>query len=76
MSRRKKNRNPLDYISLPKFDLDERAKHSIVVVIFLLAGLISLLGLFNLAGHFGQWLATWLTFAFGFGKLLMPILLL
>jgi len=76
MSRRKKNNNPLDYISLPKFDLDERAKHSIVVVIFLLAGLISLLGLFNLAGHFGEWLATWLTFAFGFGKWLMPILLL
>jgi len=76
MSRRKKNHNPLDYISLPKFNLDERAKHSIVVVIFLLAGLISLLGLFNLAGHFGEWLATGLTFAFGFGKWLMPILLL
>jgi S-DNA-T family DNA segregation ATPase FtsK/SpoIIIE len=76
MSRRRKNNNPLDYVSLPEFNLDERAKHSIIVVIFLVAGLISLLGLFNLAGHFGEWLAKWLTLAFGFGKWLVPLLLL
>ena len=76
MSRKKKNNNPLDYISLPEFNLDERAKRSIIIVVLSVLGLISLLGLFNLAGHFGAFIAKWLTLIFGFGKWLVPLVLL
>lgn len=76
MSRKKKDSNPLDYISLPEFDLDEKAKRSIVIVIILLLGLISLLGLFNLSGHFGLFISEWLTLIFGFGKWLVPLIFL
>lgn len=74
MSRRKKNNNPLDYVSLPEFNLDERAKRSIFIVFLALFGLLSLLGLFNLSGHFGGWLSHWLTLIFGFGKWLVPLI--
>lgn len=75
MSRRKKN-NPLDYVTLPEFNLDERAKRSIMIVIILLLGLISLLGLFNLSGHFGLFVSKWLTLIFGYGKWLVPFIFL
>ncbi|MFA5183945.1 MAG: DNA translocase FtsK [Patescibacteria group bacterium] len=75
MSRRKKT-NPLDYIALPEFNLDEKAKRSILIVILLVFGLISLLGLFNLAGHFGLFISKWLTLIFGFGKWLVPFIFL
>jgi len=74
MARKKKNTNPMDYITLPDFDLDDRAKRSIVIVILLVFGLISLLGLFNLSGHFGIFLSKWLTLIFGFGKFLVPLI--
>jgi len=76
MSRKKKQNNPLDYVTLPEFNLDERAKRSISIVIIAVLGLISLLGLFNLAGHFGAFIAKWLTLIFGFGKWLVPLILL
>jgi S-DNA-T family DNA segregation ATPase FtsK/SpoIIIE len=76
MSRKKKNSNPLDYVNLPEFDLDDKAKRSIVIVIILLLGLISLLGLFDLSGHFGLFVAKWLTLWFGFGKWLIPVIFL
>ena len=76
MSRKKKNSNPLDYVNLPEFNLDERAKRSIIIVILLVLGLVSLLGLFNLAGHFGSFTAKWLMLIFGFGKWLVPLLFL
>jgi S-DNA-T family DNA segregation ATPase FtsK/SpoIIIE len=76
MSRKKKNSNPLDYVNLPQFDLDERAKRSIIIVGLIVLGLISLLGLFNLSGHFGEFLSKWLTLIFGFGKWLVPLIFL
>ncbi|MFA5131506.1 MAG: DNA translocase FtsK 4TM domain-containing protein [Patescibacteria group bacterium] len=76
MSRKKKNSNPLDYISLPEFDLDDRAKRSIIIVFLIVLGLVSLLGLFNLSGHFGIFLSKWLTLIFGFGKWLVPLIFL
>lgn len=76
MSRRKKPNNPFDYVSLPEFNLDERAKRSIIVVVLVVLGLVSLLGLFNLSGHFGGFTAKWLTLIFGFGKWLAPLILL
>ena len=74
MSRKKKNSNPLDYVNLPEFNLDERAKRSIGIVILVAFGLLSLLGLFDLSGHFGGWLSKWLTLIFGFGKWLVPLI--
>jgi S-DNA-T family DNA segregation ATPase FtsK/SpoIIIE len=76
MSRKKKNNNPLDYINLPKIELGSGAKRSIGIVTLIVLGLISLLGLFNLAGHFGEFISKWLTLLFGFGKWLMPIIFL
>ncbi|MFA5109156.1 MAG: DNA translocase FtsK 4TM domain-containing protein [Patescibacteria group bacterium] len=76
MSRRKKNANPFDYVSWPEFNLDERAKRSIIIVIILVLGLVSLLGLFNLSGHFGAFISKWLTLIFGYGKWLVPLILL
>lgn len=76
MARRKKNSNPLDYVSLPEFNLDDRAKRSIGIVILVSFGLLSLLGLFDLSGHFGGWLSKWLTLVFGFGKWLVPLIFL
>ncbi len=75
MSRRKNN-NPLDYVTLPEFDLDEKAKRSIIIVILLAFGLVSLLGLFDLSGHFGLFISKWLTLIFGFGKWLVPLIFL
>lgn len=76
MSRKKKTNNPLDYVSLPEFNLDDRAKRSIGIVILVSFGLLSLLGLFDLSGHFGGWLSKWLTLIFGYGKWLVPFILL
>lgn len=72
----KKNGNPLDKIALPKVDLDNRAKNSIVIILIVALGLVSLLGLFNLSGRFGLFLSSNLTLAFGWGKWAWPLLLL
>ena len=66
----------MDYIALPEFNLDERAKRSIIIVGLIVLGLISFLGLLNLSGHFGQFLSKWLTLVFGFGKWLVPLIFL
>jgi len=76
MGRRKKSTNPLDYLALPEFNLDAKAKRSIIIVILAVLGLVSLLGLFNLSGHFGSFISKWLTLVFGFGKWLIPFILL
>ena len=76
MSRKKKNSNPFDYIALPKFNLDDKAKRSIIIVLLIVLGLVSLLGLFNLSGHFGLFVSKWLTLIFGFGKWLVPLMIL
>jgi len=76
MSRKKKATNPMDYVTLPDFDLDERAKRSITIVLLIVLGLISLLGLFNLSGHFGEFISEWITLIFGFGKWLVPLIIL
>jgi S-DNA-T family DNA segregation ATPase FtsK/SpoIIIE len=76
MGRKKKKSNPLDYIALPEFNLDDKAKRSISIVFLLVFGLVSLLGLFNLSGHFGLFISKWLTLIFGFGKWLAPLIFL
>lgn len=61
---------------MPAIELDARAKRSIIIVGLILLGLVSFLGLFNLSGHFGQFLSKWLTLIFGFGKWLVPLIFL
>ncbi len=73
---RKKKSNNWNYVNLPDFALDDRAKRSIIILVLLLLGLVSLLGLFNAAGHFGVFLTRWLTLIFGFGKWLVPLIFL
>ena len=76
MRRRKKTRNNSDFLELPDFDLNEKAKRSIWIVILLVLGLVSLLSLFNLSGNLGEFLSKWLALIFGYGKILAPIILL
>jgi len=77
MGRKKKNtNNPLEAINLPNFELDNRAKRSIGIVLVFTFGLISLLGLFDLSGQVGLFLSKWLTLIFGFGKWLVPLVFL
>jgi S-DNA-T family DNA segregation ATPase FtsK/SpoIIIE len=76
MGRKKKNRNPMDYLSLPDFEINDRAKRSIIIVVILALGIISFLGLLNLSGHFGEFTSRMLTLGFGYGRWLVPVLLL
>jgi S-DNA-T family DNA segregation ATPase FtsK/SpoIIIE len=73
---KKKKDNNLDYLSVPKLNLDERAKRSLGIVAVFAFGLISLLGLFNLSGVVGIFLSKWLTLIFGFGRWLVPLVFL
>lgn len=76
MGRKKKNQNPLDYIAVPEFQLDDRAKRSIGIVLLLVLGLISLLGLFDLSGNFGKFVSEKLSLFFGAGKWFFPMVIL
>ena len=73
---KKKKDNNLDYLSVPKLNLDEKAKRSLGIVLVFAFGLIGLLGLFNLSGVVGIFLSRWLTLIFGFGKWLVPLVFL
>jgi S-DNA-T family DNA segregation ATPase FtsK/SpoIIIE len=74
--KKKKSDNPFDGFNLPAFGLDERAKRSIGIVLVFAIALISLLGLFNMSGQTGLFLSKWLVLIFGFGKWLVPLILL
>ena len=76
MGRRKKRKDYNYFLSLPSFNLDSRAKRSILIVVLLVLGIVSLLGLFNLSGNLGEFLSKWLALIFGYGKILVPILIL
>ena len=75
MAKKKKDNN-LDYLTVPRLNLDEKAKRSLGIVFVFAFGLISLLGLFDLSGAVGTFLSTWLTLIFGFGKWLVPLIFL
>lgn len=76
MPKKKKSANPRDYLTIPNLEINEHAKRSIFIVILLVFGLISLLGLFNLSGHFGALISSALTSIFGYGRWLAPLIFL
>jgi len=75
VKRKAKKKEP-DYVSLPALDLSDHAKRSITIVVLLVLAVVSFLGLFNMAGHFGLFLSDNLSLGFGFGQWLVPILFL
>ncbi len=78
-TRRKKKKNLLDYIklpSLPSFHLEKETKKGIFIVFLFLLGLFAFLGFFDNAGVVGVWLDYFLGLAFGWGKWIMPVVLL
>jgi len=74
--KRRLKKDSLDYVSLPKLNLDPDTKKGIFIVIILAFGFISLLGLFNLAGVVGVYLAKALLSFFGWSRWLAPIILI
>ena len=71
--RRRVKKDPLDYVNLPKLDLDPETKRGIFIVLLLAIGAISFLSLFNLAGAVGFYLNKAIVFIFGWGKWLGPL---
>jgi DNA segregation ATPase FtsK/SpoIIIE, S-DNA-T family len=76
MAKRRNKKDPFDYIRLPSLNLDPDIKKGIFIIFVLALGAISLLGLFNLSGALGVYLANALIYLFGWGKWTAPILLL
>lgn len=76
MARRRRKLNSLDYIRLPKVDLDPDIKRGIFIILILAFGAISFLSLFGLAEGFGRYLEQGIIFLFGWGKWLFPLTML
>ncbi len=76
MARRRRKSNPLDYIRLPKVDLDPDMKRGIFIILILAFGAISFLSLFGLAEGLGKYLEQGIIFLFGWGKWLFPLTML
>ena len=56
--------------------LKPEARHGIVVVVLLTVAVLSILSLFNVAGSFGGFIDTVLSYLFGWGKYFLPVILL
>lgn len=76
MARRRRKFNSLDYIRLPKVDLDPDLKRGIFIILILAFGAISFLSLFGLAEGLGSYLEKGIIFLFGWGKWLFPLTML
>ncbi len=76
MGRRKKPKNPLDYISIPRLNMSSDVKRSIWVVFLLTLGIVCLLSLFDLGGGAGPYLNRAMHWLAGWGGWLIPVLLI
>ncbi len=77
--RRRRKKNFLRRLSLPKMpelDLEPETKRSILVVFLITIGALGLLSLFDLAGLLGKYIFHFLLIFFGFGRWIIPIILL
>jgi DNA segregation ATPase FtsK/SpoIIIE, S-DNA-T family len=75
MARRKKTKNPFDYVEIPNLEISSETKKSLLVIFIMLLGILCLLGLFGEAGTVGKYLLRGQELAFGWGKWLFPVLL-
>lgn len=76
MARRKKQKNPLDYISIPSLSMNPEVKRSIWVVLLLALGVIGFLSIFDLAGGIGPSIGRGMDLLAGWGNWLIPSLLI
>ncbi|MFH0951516.1 MAG: DNA translocase FtsK 4TM domain-containing protein [bacterium] len=73
---RRRRDNPLDYITIPRLDIDPEIKRGIWALFLLVLGIVSVLALFDSAGVLGRYLASAMIWTFGWGKWLFPITIL
>ncbi|OGF25764.1 hypothetical protein A2303_07265 [Candidatus Falkowbacteria bacterium RIFOXYB2_FULL_47_14] len=76
---RRRKRSILDYISLPRLpelELDPDTKKGIFIVLIMALGALGALSLFDLAGLLGIYLKIGLVSLFGWGKWLIPVILM
>lgn len=78
MTRRYKHKkeNPLDYITIPRLNIDPEIKRGIWSLALLALAIISILALFDAAGLVGGYLETGLVAVFGWGKWVFPLAVL
>jgi S-DNA-T family DNA segregation ATPase FtsK/SpoIIIE len=72
---KRKQKSPLDYISLPHLHLNPEVKRSIFVVLIFALAVILFLSLVNAAGTVGPYLEKILIWLAGWGKWAIPIIL-
>ena len=72
MGKRNKDKKLLQAVAMPDIKLKPEALRSIWILLLLVLGMVSLLGLFNLSGAVGQFLSEKLTLGFGIGKWFVP----
>ena len=74
--KRNRKKNKSDYVQMPSVNLSSKAKRSIFILLIFSFSIITFLALFQLSGQFGDFLAYWLSLLFGFGRWLVPLILL
>lgn len=72
----KKPKNPLDYISIPRLNMNPEVKRSIWVVLLLALGVIGFLSLLDLAGGIGPSIGRGMDLLAGWGNWVIPSLLI
>jgi S-DNA-T family DNA segregation ATPase FtsK/SpoIIIE len=75
MARRKK-RGIMSYFKIPTLNLDEDTKKGIYIIIILALGFIAFLGLFGKSGLMGEYISTFMLWAFGWGRFILPLVFL
>ncbi len=73
--RKKQKKEALEYIALPKLNLEANVRQSILIITIFVVALLSLFGLFDLGGQTGNYFTQILGLAFGWGKWIFPFLL-
>lgn len=72
---RRKQKSPLDYISLPNFNLNPDVKRSIGVVLVFVISIVLFLSLIDVAGDIGPYLAKAMSSIAGWAKWVIPFVL-
>ena len=73
---KKSKDNPLDYITMPDLEMDPEIKKNIWALVILALAIVSALGIFGNGGAVGVYAEQGLTWLFGWGRWLLPVILL